>query len=174
MGIDKSWWNSRSEIIEAAVKGFNPLIDLPRLIREAYPDFKNVEFGFFSESDVPEMKSYGWIFMTKEHFDVDSFNDSDIPSRFGLAEHGGSLKWRDNYMMIMGKDFREKLRTARHQKHEDQVDAAIAGQATVAPGDPRGAEMAEASYSRMESATVQPTSSAQPKKRGPGRPRKKK
>ena len=165
--LTKEFWNSKSEIIEAAVKGWDPIQRLPKLLKESYPDFKVVDFGFCSEADMPEWMSQGWIPLAADHFEVDEFNKSDIPSRFGLHEVGGRIKWRDNTLMVMGKDFREDLKNARNQHHEDQYRASVEDKKYASPQDPRKDEMAKYAESSLESSIIQP-------KRGPGRPPNKK
>ena len=166
-----AYWNSKSEIISAAVKGFNMLSALPKMLKEAYPWMKELELGFSSTSDLPEWHSQGWIHLRTEHFDIDEFNKSDLPSRFGLTDDGGAIKWRDNWLMIMGKDFRDELVGARNQAHETRFQDAVQQQRRALPGDPRAAEMAEYSSSMFESARLQPQGSSD-QKRGPGRPKK--
>ena len=164
--LTKEFWNSKSEIIEAAVKGWNPLMRLPALLKEAYPDLKIVDFGFCSDGDMPEWMSQGWIPLSPDHFDIDEFNNSDIPARFGLRDVGGVIKWRDNTLMVMGKDFREDLKAARN-KHSDEVyNASIMDKAYTAPQDPRKEEMAKYAESKVESSRVQPTSDSPKPKRG--------
>jgi len=166
--LTAAYWNKKTEILEAANQGWNPLMRLPALLKEAYPELKGIEFGFFSESDLPEMHSLGWEHMTKELFDVDELNKSALPARYGLTDDGsGALKWRDNYLMIMGKNFRKKLLKSRNDYHEERYVESIEGKAHTMSGDPRAKEMAEYSSSKLESTILQP-------KRGPGRPPKKK
>ena len=164
--LTKEFWNSKSEIIEAAVKGWNPLMRLPALLKEAYPDLKIVDFGFCSEGDMPEWMSQGWIPLSPDHFDIDEFNNSDIPARFGLRDVGGVIKWRDNTLMVMGKDFREDLKAARNRHSEDVYSASIMDKAYTAPQDPRKEEMAKYAESKVESSRVQPTSDSPKPKRG--------
>jgi hypothetical protein len=170
--LTKEFWNSKSEIIEAAVKGWNPLMRLPVLLKEAYPDLKIVDFGFCSDSDMPEWMSQGWIPMSPDHFEIDEFNKSDIPARFGLRDVGGVIKWRDNTLMVMGKDFRDDLKAARNRHSEDKFQASITDKAYTAPQDPRKEEMEKFAESKVESSRLQPTPDSPRPKRG--RPPKKK
>lgn len=164
--LTKEFWNSKSEIIEAAVKGWNPLMRLPVLLKEAYPDLKIVDFGFCSESDMPEWMSQGWIPLSPEHFDVDEFNKSDIPARFGLRDVGGVIKWRNNTLMVMGKEFREELQDARNDHHEQYYNDAVKDRGYAAPQDPRREEMLSYSESKLERQRVQPTDDSPKPKRG--------
>lgn len=166
--LTAAYWNKKTEIIEASVRGWDPLQRLPVLLQEAYPELKNVKFGFFIEDDLPERHSIGWELFTKEFFDADELNKSVLPARYGLTDDGsGALKWRDNYLMIMHKNFRAQLMAARNAHSEEKYSSSITGQKYTAPSDPRGAEMAEYAESSLDSKIVQP-------KRGPGRPPKQK
>lgn len=173
--LTAAYWNKKTEIIEAATQGWNPLARLPIMLKEAYPELKGVEFGFFHENDLPEMHSQGWELMTRELFDADELNKSVLPARYGLTDDGsGALKWRDNHLMIMGKGFREKLIDARHKHHEDNFVESIKDKRHTMSGDPRADEMAEYSESTYESKRVQPTAKTPEPKRKPGRPPKQK
>jgi hypothetical protein len=162
--LTAEYWKSKDEIINAAVHGWNPLQRLPSLLREAYPDLKGIDFGFFSESDLPEMHSQGWELMGTDLFDPEQLNKV-LPARFGLTTDSGSIKWRDNYLMIMGKDFRKRLRDARNRYSEDNYRKSIQDKKYTSPQDPRRDEMEKYAESTLESKVVQP-------KRGPGRPPK--
>jgi hypothetical protein len=171
--LTKEFWNSKSEIIEAATRGWNPQQRLPALLREAYPDFKHLDFHFCSERDLMEMQSYGWTPLTPGDFDVDSFNNSDIPSRFGVVDAGGMIKWRDNYLLVMDRSFRDKLIAARHNRHEEQVVQSVNDQRFAMREDPRASEMLEYSESMLETAIIRPSMGGEPKRK-PGRPSNKK
>lgn len=166
--LTKEYWNSKSEIIEAAAKGFNMMQDLPRLLQEAYPDLKSVTFGFCSKSDMPEWQAMGWKPCPTDLFDVAEFNSSDIPDRFGLVDVGGVIKWRDNYLMIMGKDFRADLQDAIHRRSDEMYQRSVDDKRHTLPGDPRANEMADYANSKLETYRAQPKDA----KRGPGRPKK--
>ena len=166
----KAYWQGKDEIVAAGVSGFSPLEQVPKLLTEAFADFKNIVFGFFVESDLQHVMSLGWEFLTKEDFNPDTMNEV-LPARFGLeVKADGRLKWRDNYLMFMHKDFREKVQNARNTAHEEKYRSSIEGRAYVSPHDPRGAEMSKHSVSKLETQRVSPASA----KRGPGRPPKNK
>lgn len=166
--LTKDFWNGKSEIIEAAVKGWNPQQRLPRLLKEAYPDLKHLQFGFCHKDDAAEWMSQGWMPLPTTQFDVEEFNRSDIPSRFGLRDVDGTIWWRENMLMVMDVDFRDRLVGARNAHHEKAYQDSIRDKKYTAPSDPRADEMAKYAESTLESKTVQPTDA----KRGPGRPRK--
>ena len=168
--LTKEFWNSKSEIIEAAVRGWNPLMRLPVLLKEAYPDLRVVDFGFCQDDDMPEWMSQGWIPLSPDHFDIDEFNSSDIPARFGLRDVGGVIKWRKNTLMVMGKDFRSDLVDARNRHSDEMYYKSVEGKKYAAAEDPRKNEMIDYSESKLEGQRVQPTQSAQKKR---GRPPKK-
>ena len=174
--LTKAYWNSKLDIIESSVKGWNPQKMLPRHLQEAYPDLKAVSFGFFSADDLQERHSVGWELMSTDLFDVDEFNKSDIPARFGLVVKDGAIMWRDNYLMIMGKDYRKQLVKARHDHHEEQYSASIRNKKYTAPSDPRGKEMSQYAESKLDESVevVKPTGDSVAPKRGPGRPPKQK
>jgi hypothetical protein len=166
----KAYWAEKDDIIDAGVKGWSPLEQVPKLLAEAFPDFRNVKFGFFVKADFQHQTSIGWEFLTKEDFNPDTMNEV-LPARFGLEVLAdGRLKWRDNYLMFMHKDFRAKVINARNQAHEDKYTASVEGRAYVSPHDPNAAEMAKHSVSKLETQQLSPASA----KRGPGRPPKKK
>jgi hypothetical protein len=112
--LTKEYWEKKDELIQAAVRGWNPIQRIPVLLREAYADLKGIDFGFFVEADIPERMSMGWEFLSKDMFDADELN-SVLPARYGIEEVGGRFKWQNNYLMIMGKDFRKRLIAARNQ-----------------------------------------------------------
>ena len=72
--------------------------------------------------DEPELNadSMGWEHMPLDIFDPDEFNNSDISVRYGLTVDAG-VRWNKNYLMITGKDFREKLEEARNARSEENV-----------------------------------------------------
>lgn len=167
--LTKEYWNSKREIIEAASRGFNMLQDLPRLLKEAFPDLKSLDFGFFIKSDLPERHAMGWEMLNKDFFDPDEWNNSSIPERFGIVDEGGALRWNNNYLMVMGKDFRTELLDTVNERNDRLYQQAVDGKKYVAPGDPRASEMAEYSGSKLETYRAQPAGET---KRGPGRPKK--
>jgi hypothetical protein len=86
-----------------------------------------------------------------------------------LVDVAGVIKWRDNYLMIMGKDFRAELKDAMHRRSDEMYQRAVDDKRHTLPGDPRANEMADYASSKLETYRAQPMDS----KRGPGRPKKK-
>lgn len=174
--LTKAYWNSKLDIIESSTKGWNPQKMLPKHLQEAYPDLKAVTFGFFSAGDLQERHSIGWELMGTDLFDVDEFNKSDIPARFGLTVKGGAIMWRENYLMIMGKDYRKQFMQAQHNHHEEQYAASIHNKKYTAPSDPRGKEMSKYAESKLDESIeiVKPDGNSPAPKRGPRKPPKKK
>jgi hypothetical protein len=120
----------------------------------------------------------GWIHLKTDMFDVEEWNKS-IGLRFGLVDDGGLVKFRENYIMIMDKTYRERLQNVRNREAEKDFSAAVDGASAYShPSDPRHAEMLQLSREKSDLSTVRvqvegaAESGATPKKRGPGRPRK--
>lgn len=147
----KAYWESKDGIIDAGVRGFSPLEQVPKLLTEAFVDFKNLVFGFFVKADLQHVTSIGWEFLMKDHFNPDTLNEV-LPARFGIeVQSDGRLMWRENYLMFMHKDFRQKVVDARHRAYEDKYTASIEGRAYVSPHDPNAQEMAKHSVSDRKS-----------------------
>ena len=178
--LNRKYWNSKPEIIEAAYHGFNTQQILPKLLKEAFPDFKALKFGFSSLEEATEWQSKGWEPMPLSLFDVEEFNASSIPARFGLTEKNGMIMSRDNILMVRGLDLDRKVRTAQHQRHEDYYEKAVSDRRYVAPEDPRRADMLKVAESKLEEEHRNEPLKADdpragiPQKRGPGGPPKKK
>ena len=164
--LTKDYWNKKEKIIQAATRGFNPLEDIPRLLKEAFPDLKAVKMGWCDEPELNAWHSMGWEHMPLDIFDPDEFNNSDIPARYGLTVDAGRVRWNKNYLMIMGKDFREKLEAARNARSEEMYYASVQNKKYAAAEDPRKHEMLEYSESKLEGQRVQPTAESQKPKRG--------
>jgi len=168
--LTKDYWNKKEKIIQANVRGFNPLEDIPRMLQEAYPDLKNVVMGWCDEAELNAWHTQGWEHMPLDIFDPDEFNKSDIPSRYGIKNEDGRPRWNKNYLMIMGKDYRAKLVKARNDKSEEQYYASVQNKKYAAAEDPRRHEMLDYSESKLEGQRVQPSADSKPKR---GRPPKK-
>lgn len=169
--LTKAYWNSKREIISAATRGFNMNRDLPRMLYDAYPDLKAVKFGFCDKDDLNAWHAQGWEHIPLDIFDPDEFNKSDIPSRYGLKAEDGLVRWNENYLMIMGKDFRKDLTDARNQRSEELYHASVKNKKYASPSDPRQKEMLSYAESNLEGQRVQPTEDSPKPKRG--RPPKK-
>ena len=161
--IDKSYWDKRPEIIIASSKGYNPLVMVPRLIKETYPDMRDFKFGFFIEKDLPARFAEGWRHLDTSDFpDWEDYNAS-LPLRYGLQEKGGHLTSGDNYVCIMHNDYRKKYEAYRDAESERLTAGSIASKENEADSDNM---RAESTYT--ESRETHGSSSA-PRR---GRPRK--
>ena len=130
-------WSKYDELLSAGTRGWNPLVRLPELLRKEYHWMDDFEFGFCSEADIPNWLTQGWVFLDTSHFDVSQMNEV-VGIRFGLTDAGGHIKFRENYIMIQPKDFRDKLKKRRNEEAEAAYKANIQGTKYVAPGDARG------------------------------------
>lgn len=169
-------WESKDkqELLATGTSGWNPLDRLPKLLRKYYDWAKPLEFGFFSGADVDEARSYGWEHVQTGFFDEvkDDYNRM-VATPFGLIDSGGVIKWRDNFLMMMGTEFRGKQQDARNNAYEKSVAQALKGQAHAVPEDPRYDQMLEKAKELTDATSYQlhinPESEA---KRGPGRQKK--
>ena len=167
-------WKKYDELLDAGTKGWNPLSRVPQLLEENFDWAREFTFGFFSEEDVPEAGTYGWVHLRPEHFDVENFNEA-VGTRFGLTDAAGVIKWRHNYLMMMPKDFRRRQMGNRHDAYIASTADSLEGAAYAHPEDPQYEKMLKASreLSEMESYSVQPKAlEGTAPKRGPGRPPK--
>jgi len=137
-----SEWTKFDAVQNAGTRGgFNPLRDLEKIMQENIPDLRVYNIGFFSESDVNEMSTMGWIMLKTEHFDVEDWN-REIGTRYNLRTDGGAnVMYGNNYLMMMHKDHREKIKQARLDAYKKQQAIADNAGAYAHPKDPNRNEM---------------------------------
>jgi hypothetical protein len=110
--------------------------------------YENVEwlndykFHFCSEDDIPEMLSQDWRFLETGWFDPNEWNKA-MPLRFGMTDVDGHIKYRDNWILIQHKEYREMVERERNAAAERQMAHAINTSGQVHPEDPRAAKMKE-------------------------------
>jgi len=114
MKRDETYWEKLDPVKAASKRGFNAIVELPKLLTEAYPDiFKDKTLGFFIEDDLPDRKSKGWDHLTTSYFpDTDDFNRA-MPLRFGISVEGINVKYKDYFLMYQPKWWREKFLEAQ-------------------------------------------------------------
>lgn len=137
-----SEWSRFDAVQNAGTRGgFNPLRDLEKIMHENIPDLRVYSLGFFSQSDISQMSTMGWIPMKTEHFDVEDWN-REIGTRYNLRTDGGTnVMYGDNYIMMMHKDHREKILAARLEANKHQQRVADNAGAYAHPRDPNRSEM---------------------------------
>lgn len=133
-------WEKDEAILASGTKGFNVLTELPRLLSKHYPWLQDFRIGFCDKNQLQHWGSIGWAFLRTEHFEIDNFNQA-VGLRFGLVDDGGNIKFRDNYLMIMPKDFRKRQINMRNEEADRMISAQTEGQKYVSPADPRGQEL---------------------------------
>ena len=142
-GPDLKTWDDVDDLIEASTTGWNPLQKLPLLLEKYIPWAKDFTFGFFIESDLPEVKSYGWVHVKPDQIAGENWNEN-AGLRFGLDISGGVVKFRDNYLLCMPKAHRAKQMDRRHQEHEEMIARTTSEHAYAHPADPEFSRMQQA------------------------------
>jgi hypothetical protein len=117
-------WKKYDELLSAGTKGWNALSRLPVILRKEFPWLNEFDFGFFAEDDLLEMRAQGWDFLSTEHFDPEELTRV-VGVHFGFTEAAGHVKYRNNYIMIQHKDYREKLKRRRNEEAERIYQAQI-------------------------------------------------
>jgi len=156
-GPSRADWQKHSELLNAGIKGWNALQRLPKILTAEIPWMKDFKIGFCSEDDLAEWTSQGWRpLMTKDFGDegFKTFNES-IGLRFNLSDAAGMVKFRQNIIMIMEKDYREKLENLRNEEFERYYEAVTDQKAYVHPEDPRSEEMREYASAEREEVYIQ-------------------
>jgi len=137
-----SEWNRFDAVQNAGTRGgFNPLTHLEKIMHENIPDLRPYTLGFFSESDVNQMSTMGWMHMKTEHFDVEDWN-REIGTRYNLRTDGGAnVMYGNNYIMMMHEGHREKILESRLEAIKQQQRIADNAGAYAHPLDPNKGEM---------------------------------
>jgi len=174
-------WESKDkqELLQTATGGWNPMERLPQMLRKYCDWAKPLTFGFFSGEDVYEARSLGWEHVQTSFFEgMDDYNQL-VGTPFGLIDAGGVIKWRDNFLMMMSLDFREKEMRHRDEAYNDQMSKILQAKAYAHPADPRYHEMLRASEElssgevyRVQGTHAEEKTEPPPIKRPPGRPKK--
>jgi hypothetical protein len=133
-------WSTKA--LNAGTRGFNLLRDFEREMHRAYPGTQDLTFGYFSDIAINEVSTMGWRFLKAEMFDVDDWNTT-VGLRFSLQRTvDGNLKYGDNYIMIMHKEYRnDVILPARKAAHDQAEDAADEAAVYVHPDDPEKNKM---------------------------------
>ena len=135
-------WSKDPAVINAGVKGFNALSEVPRMLYEHIPRLRDYKFMFCSESDLPEALSMDWRFMDTEMFDADEWNKA-MPLRFGISTVDGHIKYRENWILIQHKEYREIVERLRNEAADNQLAHAVNTSGQVHPEDPQAKKMKE-------------------------------
>lgn len=157
--LTEDYWRQDKDLQLANVRGFSMLEKLPKLIKKAYPDLNNFDFGFFIKEDLPDRYADGWRHLTTEYFpqnDLDSFN-SAIGLRFHVENTVEGLKYKANFIMLMPKWYKKERSEKIARLSHEQLEATTKRE----DGAMEGKLPSSSSYE--ETPVV---------KRGPGRPRK--
>jgi hypothetical protein len=117
---------------------------LPEMLKKYYDWAKPLTFGFFSDADINEARSYGWMHVQTDFFSEDNALDDYnkmVATPFGLIDHAGVIKCRGNFLMMMSTEFREKQQEARRVARAEANADSLSSSAYAHPSDPRYAEM---------------------------------
>ena len=155
-GPSRADWQKHHELLNAGIKGWNALQRLPVILTQEIPWMKDFKLGFCSEADMAEWTSQGWRpLMVKDFGDegFKNFNES-IGLRFNLSDAAGMVKFRENYLMIMDNEYRERLEDVRNQEFEKYYGAVTEQKAYVSPSDPRAEEMSQYAESTMQESRI--------------------
>lgn len=136
--------------------GFNVLRDLEPELQQAIPELKAYNIGLFVEDDLKNVMPMGWVYMDRGHLDYETTEDFNnaIGLRYGIvADASSHLKIGDNFIMIMPKDYREKIKAERKRAYEIQNNEAMAASTYVPKEDPNYEKMQEAAHEVAEKGT---------------------
>lgn len=132
--VDMSFWRRDEKVQSVATRGFNHLVEIPRLLREIHPEFKEWEFGFCNAENLPLWRAEKWIHLQPHHFpEVKDFN-REIASRFRLHEKNGVLCYKHLYIMFMPKEYRAEVLKDRHEYSKAEYKSAVAPKTTRGEG----------------------------------------
>jgi hypothetical protein len=123
--VDMGFWRRDEKIQSVATRGFNHLVEIPRLLKEVHPEFKEWEFGFCNAEQLPLWRAEKWIHMQPHHFpEVGDFN-REIASRFRLHDKNGVLCYKHLYLMMMPKDYRLAVLKDRQEASKAEFRSSV-------------------------------------------------
>jgi len=123
--VDMSFWRKDEKIQSVATRGFNFLVEVPRLLKEVHPEFKEWEFGFCNTEQLPLWRAEKWIHLQPHHFPEAADFNREIASRFRLHEKNGVLCYKHLYIMFMPKEYRKAILQDRRAASKEEFKSAI-------------------------------------------------
>ena len=168
--IDVSEWRKREKVVTASTRGFNPLVEIPKLLKETYPDLRELAFGFFTLEDRPARYVDGWRHLKPEHFpDYESFNQA-VGSRFGMIPDAeGNFKLKENFVMFMPNFYRDRYKAEVQEQSEREYQQKTKGAPAI-----DGSQGSDVDFNETKKRIEYQPLGPEPQKRGPGRPPKEK
>lgn len=158
--VDMEFWRKDAGMRSVATRGFNHLVEIPRLIKEAHPDFKDWDFGFCNADALPLWRAEKWIHVQPSHFPEFKDFNREIAARFRLNDKDGVLMYKDKFLMMMPKTYRAEILKDRREASNQETRSSI------------GSRKSRADGYETETTLEEKEISMTPEKRGPGRPRK--
>ena len=123
--VDMDFWRKDEKVQSIATRGFNHLVESPRLLKKVHPEFKEWEFGFCNTEQLPLWRAEKWIHLQPHHFpEVDDFN-REVASRFRLHDRTGVLCYKHLYIMFMPKDYRKELLADRRATSKAELKSIL-------------------------------------------------
>lgn len=123
--VDMDFWRKDEKVQSIATRGFNHLVEIPRLLKKVHPEFKEWEFGFCNTEQLPLWRAEKWIHLQPHHFpEVDDFN-REVASRFRLHDRNGVLCYKHLYIMFMPKDYRKELLADRRATSKAELKSIL-------------------------------------------------
>ncbi len=149
-------WSEK--VYNAGAMGFNLLRDFEREMHEAYPDTQDYNFGYFSESDINNVSTMGWVHLKGSMFEVEDWNTA-VGLRFGLqVDASDNIKYGENFVMMMPKHHRETVILPARLEAIKKIESAADEDAVVVhPEDPEYNKMKDAGrkFAKSEKVKVQ-------------------
>lgn len=119
-------WRMDEDIANAPTRGYSPQIELPKSLRKAYPELNDFEIGFTDKDPLPQWYGIGWRHLDGHMFpDIESFSRA-VGTRFGVVlDAEGHVRQGTNYIMIMPRQYRERVNLKVSKESEDYYDQAV-------------------------------------------------
>ena len=157
-GPSQAEWAEEDELNNTGISGWNYLQRLPVVLQRHIPWLKKFKMAFSSEDDVETFAASDWHPMRSEHFGTEGLKNFNkvVGYRFNLTDTDGVIRYRNQILMLMPKDRRERQMQRRHDHYEDYYKKVTNERAPyVHPLDPRGVELSDDSVSEREEGILQ-------------------
>ena len=174
MKLDPTQWNPDQGVVLPGNRGFNFLTQIPKTFKLLFPQLNAFEMGFFIEADLPTRLSGRWERLNlKEHFSDEKEAKELIRRRIGCTiDEDGFLRYQDNYVCVMGKDYRKAQYKVKAEQDAKMFKSATQQMNVKTEQMSGNKTTTELQQWRIVNEPKDGQEKEPEEKRGPGRPRK--